>query len=274
MSRVFLGTLAAGLALSAGFTPVSAVDGGPLRLTARQRVASPSDPAASVETSMTREHDPRKTAIVVCDMWDDHWCKAAAGRCAELAKKAEPVLAAARARGVTVVHAPSDCMAFYNNHPARVRMLAVKPVEPPAPKDHPVPPLPIDDKAGGCDDDPPSPFSKSWTRQHPALTIDPDRDYVSDSGKEVYSLLREKGITTLVVMGVHTNMCVLNRTFAIKGMTRWGVDCLLVRDLTDAMYDPKKAPFVSHAKGTELVIEHIERHWCPSIEAKQLAGGK
>jgi hypothetical protein len=30
--------------------------------------------------------------------------------------------------------------------------------------------------------------------------------------------------------------------------------CLLIRDLTDAMYSPQDAPYVSHEQGTELVI--------------------
>src|SRR5262245_13621602 len=75
--------------------------------------------------------DPAKTAVVVCDMWDDHWCKSAAARCGELAKAADPVLKACRERGMTIVHAPSDCMDFYKDHPARKRMLAVKKTEPP-----------------------------------------------------------------------------------------------------------------------------------------------
>ena len=29
------------------------------------------------ETTVT--WSPSKTAIIVCDMWDDHWCKSAAG---------------------------------------------------------------------------------------------------------------------------------------------------------------------------------------------------
>jgi nicotinamidase-related amidase len=221
-----------------------------------------------------RRLDPATTAVVVCDMWDDHWCPSAAKRCGELAKQAEPVLAAARERGVTIIHAPSDCMKFYADHPARKRTLAVKRVETPKPLDLPSPPLPVDDSDGGCDDDPPPKTRKAWTRQHPAITIDPLQDYISDQGAEVYSILKEKGVTTLVVMGVHTNMCVLNRTFAIKQMRRWGVDTLLVRDLTDAMYNPKMRPFVTHARGTELIIEYIEAHWCPSITGQELAGGK
>ena len=71
-------------------------------------------------------------------------------------------------------------------------------------------------------------------------------------------------------MGVHTNMCVLNRTFAIKQMVRWGKNVLLVRDLTDAMYNPKMKPMVTHQQGTELIIEYIETHWCPTTTRAEL----
>jgi hypothetical protein len=55
-------------------------------------------------------------------------------------------------------------------------------------------------------------------------------------------------------MGVHTNMCVLGRPFGIRAMVKLGRKVVLVRDLTDAMYDPRQPPYVSHARGTELVI--------------------
>jgi hypothetical protein len=42
-----------------------------------------------------------------------------------------------------------------------------------------------------------------------------------------------------------------------------------VRDLTDAMYEPSSRPFVSHAAGTELVIQYIEQHWAPTITSAQ-----
>jgi hypothetical protein len=71
-------------------------------------------------------------------------------------------------------------------------------------------------------------------------------------------------------MGVHTNMCVLNRTFAIKQMTKWGERSILVRDLTDSMYNPRDRPFVAHDQGTELVIEHIEKYWAPTVLSSEL----
>ena len=67
-----------------------------------------------------------------------------------------------------------------------------------------------------------------------------------------------------------TDMCILNRTFAIKQMTKWGVKCILIRDLTDSMYDPDDAPHVTHQRGTEMVIEHIEKYWAPTITSPEL----
>ena len=164
--------------------------------------------------------DPAKTAVVVCDMWDDHWCKSASARCAELAKAADPVLKACRDKGMTIVHCPSDCMDFYKDHPARKRLLAMKKVDPPKGKDLPNPPLPVDDSDGGCDDEKPAKQFKAWTRQHAAIAINDDKDYITDSGSEVFSLMAEKKIDTLIVMGVHTNMCAEPR--AIKQMVKWG----------------------------------------------------
>jgi hypothetical protein len=69
---------------------------------------------------------------------------------------------------------------------------------------------------------------------------------------------------------VHTNMCILNRTFSIKQLVRWGIDVALIRDLTDTMYNPARPPYVSHDAGTRLVVEYIEKHWCPTVESAEV----
>jgi len=200
-------------------------------------------------------------------MWDKHWCRGATARVNLLVEKMAPFLDAARRRGIQIIHAPSETMAFYRDAPQRTRMLEIARVEPPAPLVLPDPPLPIDDKGGGCDT--PDKFYTAWTREHPGLRI-ADSDVISDNGAEVYSFLRSRDIRTLLVMGVHANMCILNRTFAIKKMTSWGIRTILVRDLTDAMYNPEDAPRVSHEEGTKLVIEYIEKYWSPSVTSGDL----
>jgi hypothetical protein len=110
---------------------------------------------------------------------------------------------------------------------------------------------------------------RTWTCEHAGLKIAPE-DYISDSGQEINNLLRLRGIETVFYTGVHANMCILNRTFAIKQMTKW-VRCILLRDLTDAMYDPQDAPHVSHQQGTELVVEYIEKYWSPTALSEELS---
>jgi nicotinamidase-related amidase len=216
------------------------------------------------------EHDfaTRQTAILICDMWDNHWCAGAAQRVVGLARRMDPVLEAGRAAGILIIHAPSDTMEFYKDYPQRRRMLDIPPVSPPAGLSLTSPALPIDDSDRGCDT-PGGTEHIVWKRENPLLSMKAE-DVVSDNGREIYSLLHQKGINTLLIMGVHANMCILNRTFAIKQMTNWGISCVLVRDLTDAMYNPKSRPYVSHAEGTELVIEYIERYWCPTTLSRDL----
>ncbi len=207
------------------------------------------------------------TAIVICDMWDKHWCSGASRRVDALAAQMNPVIEKARAAGVQIIHAPSETMDFYKDAPERLRMLALPKAETPAALGLTDPPLPIDDSDGGCDTS--DQFYKAWTRENAGLRIAP-QDVISDNGAEILSFLRSRGIDRLLIMGVHANMCILNRSFAIKQMTNWGEHCILVRDLTDAMYNPKARPFVPHAQGTELVIEHIEKYWAPTVLSEQL----
>jgi nicotinamidase-related amidase/type 1 glutamine amidotransferase len=227
------------------------------------------------------EWDPRETAIVVCDMWDAHTCPAASRRVAAMAPRMNDLLKSARARGVFIIHAPSDTMKFYEGHPGRRLAQAAPAAEPRVPLERwcrldadREGQLPIDDSDGGCDCE--TSWKKGdlypWTRQIATLEI-ADGDAITDSA-EAYNLLRQRGIKHLIVMGVHTNMCVLGRPFAIRQMVRQGIDVALVRDLTDTMYNPARAPFVNHHTGTDLVVEHIERHWCPTLVSGDFLDGK
>lgn len=213
------------------------------------------------EVTASRAVDLDKTAIIICDMWDKHWCRGATTRVGSLVTKMDPFLVKMRTKGMLIVHAPSETMDFYKESAQRKAIIAMPSVTPPPALDLKDPPIPVDSSDGGCDTD--DKFYKAWKREHPALTIGPN-DLISDNGQEIYNALKLRGIDTLLVMGVHTNMCILNRSFAIRQMTKWGIRCILVRDLTDAMYDPNDKPYVSHDAGTELVVQHIEKYWAPT----------
>lgn len=229
---------------------------------------------------------PDRTALVICDMWDDHWCKSAARRVAEMAGPLNATVKAARARGVFIIHAPSTCTAYYENTPQRQRAQSAKFSPTPVPlvtterwgtawcwtdpKHEAV--LPIDDSDMGCDCQPAKcEIRPPWKRQISAIEI-VGGDAITDHGQETWNLLAERGIDNVILCGVHLNMCVLGRPFAIRQMVRLGKNVALMRDMTDTMYNPERPPGVSHFEGTDLMIEHVEKYWCPSFTSSDITG--
>ena len=76
----------------------------------------------------------------------------------------------------------------------------------------------------------------------------------------------------MILTGVHTNMCVLGRPFGLRQMAKNGKHVVLMRDMTDTMYNPERAPHVSHFTGTDLIVAHIEKYVCPTITSGQILG--
>ena len=241
--------------------------------------------------------DAKATAVIVCDMWDLHHCKNAVGRVGEMAPRMNQLLNTARAEGALIIHAPSSCMDFYRDHPARKRAQDAPSaaVQPKAigswchwiDQAEESQGYPIDHSDGGEDDDPAEHAAwakhlakigrnpgSPWKRQVGLIEIDAGRDAISDSGIEIWNLLEARGIRNVLLVGVHTNMCVLGRPFGLRNMARNGKNVLLVRDLTDSMYNPARWPYVNHFRGTSLVVEHIEQRVCATTTSDQLLGGE
>lgn len=280
--RISLILLAFTLSVSAADTSLS--------LTLQSR--SPSGKTALVKEQWL----PSRTAIIVCDMWDLHHCKNAVTREGEMVPRFNEVLEKARKDGVLIIHAPSSCMKPYEGTPARERAKSAPaaarlpdkigewckqiPAEEQAV-------YPLDQTDGGEDDDlaehvawakeletkglnPKAP----WTKQIDTLRIDQQKDAISDNGVEIWNLLESKNIDNVILMGVHLNMCVSGRPFGLRQMAKNGKHVVLMRDMTDTMYNPARWPFVSHVRGTELFIQHVEKLICPTITSDQLIGGQ
>jgi nicotinamidase-related amidase len=256
----------------------------PLRLTLRSRVKV-AGKGEYVVQEQTVTWNPRKTAIIICDMWDAHWCKSAAARVAELAGPMNKVIQTARGRGVFVIHAPSSVTSFYNDTPQRKGAISAPFATAPVPLS--TSPrwgtawcwpdaareavLPIDDSDMGCDCPVKCRICSPWTRQTAAIEI-AEPDAITDNGQETWNLLAERGIEHVAICGVHLNMCVLGRPFGIRQMVRLGKQVALMRDMTDTMYNPDRPPGVSHLRGTELVVEHVEKYWCPTFLSSDITG--
>ena len=275
-SRFFRGIVPA---LFLAMNPLSHSADAPLQLTLRARTD-----AGVVEK--TAAWDPRKTALIICDMWDDHWCKSAARRVAEMAGPLNETVKTARARGVFIIHAPSSVTAFYKDTPQRQLAQSAPFSKTPVPlataerwgtawcwtdpKREAV--LPIDDSDMGCScAGEKCVIREAWTRQIATIEL-ASGDALTDNGQETWNLLAAHGIDHVILCGVHLNMCVLGRPFAIRQMVHLGRDVALMRDMTDTMYNPERPPGVDHFTGTDLVIGHVEKHWCPTFTSTDLTG--
>src|SRR5260370_2420234 len=114
-----------------------------LHLPVRSRVENHKGWAQWQPTTLQRDLPVSKTAILICDMWDNHWCTGAAQRVNELARRMNPVLEKARAAGIQVIHSPSEVMDFYKDAPQRLAILQVPKTDPPPALRLPVRPLPL-----------------------------------------------------------------------------------------------------------------------------------
>ncbi|MBM4003169.1 MAG: nicotinamidase [Planctomycetes bacterium] len=243
----------------------------------------------------TEKWDSAQTALIVCDVWDAHHCLNAVRRVAEMAPRMNLVLETARKKGCLIIHAPSSCMAPYEKHPARMRAKN-------APQASSLPEgisewcrqipaeeagqYPLDQTDGGEDDDPVEHLQwherlagmgrtprSPWRAQYDVIRID-EQDAISDSGVEIWNLLEQRQIRNVVLLGVHTNMCVLGRPFGLRQMAKNGKNVVLMRDMTDTMYNPERWPYVTHYVGTDRIVEHIEKYVCPTITSVDFVGGE
>lgn len=285
--------------LAVGLTPLTGFSqddtGKPLELTLQSQSETSAGSGRFHIKTRPEKWKPEETAIIVCDVWDLHHCLNAVRRLEEFAPRLNAVLKEARSRGVTIIHSPSDCMPAYEKHLARLNAkitpnakwiphdvkswCSVIPTEERAA-------YPIDQSDGG-EDDYPEEHAKwvahlkslgrnpgtPWKKQSDLIEIDPEKDFISDRGDEVWNVLESRNIRNVILTGVHLNMCVLGRPFGLRQMARNGKNVVLMRDMTDTMYNPDRWPFVDHHTGTDLVVSHVERFVCPTITSDQLIGG-
>ena len=224
MKLLLLLTLAATATLHAGEA---------LQFPARTRIVTPQGTEVRIAP---QQWEPAKTALIVCDFWDSHHCANAVKRVNEMAPRMAEIVKQARERGLLIIHAPSDCMQTYESHPARKRAM-----ETPRASNLPAgidkwmfwkddteqrTGYPIDASDGGSDDTPEEEAAwkeelkrqgrdtgHPWKGQHPAVSMDAERDLISDKGVEIWNALEARGIAQVLFAGVHTNMCVCGRPF-------------------------------------------------------------
>jgi nicotinamidase-related amidase/type 1 glutamine amidotransferase len=264
---------------STGLTVVRAAEGKVANNTVELNLQR-RDPTNGTLIMGKKQIDPAKTAIVVIDMWDRHWCRTYTARVGNLVPRMNQMLDAARRLGIQVVFAPSDVVEFYKNYPQRKAMLAIGD-RPPPPKTAFKPPAQPTGR-DCCECGPTQPCKTNsfgrWSRQHRKLKI-VEGDLIGNCNdqRELLNFCQDRNIDTLVYAGVASNMCVLNRQFGMNNIKQYVPKMMFISDLVQAItangLDPAaKTPDwnFTPAKGSAIIQRYIEKHIAPSFESRQL----
>lgn len=234
-----------------------------------------------------------ETAAIVIDMWDKHWCQGASKRVEELAPAMNEFLEFLRSKGIKkIIHCPTNVSQYYKASYARLqtKKYSNEPIVIPKLK---IPDIRnyIDPYTVQCDCETKCDRSqKPWTRENRAITIlgegtkaVDDYDLICDEsldgdktkGKEwfLFHALEELGIKNIFIMGVHTNMCMIYRNFAIKNLVALGkYNLVMLKDMTDGMLPREEKPYKNHFDALEDVFDFIRTNFCPTARSADISG--
>ncbi|MBX3747234.1 MAG: NPCBM/NEW2 domain-containing protein [Verrucomicrobiae bacterium] len=215
------------------------------------------------EAVLSRERvDPRRVGVIAVDVWNYHWCKTATLRVDAIVPRLNRALEAARELGMTVMLCPSDVVDNYAGFAQREAVLALPGTPVPKVMEVTCPPVP---DAGGCAcGRERCAGNYGWDGMHPGLRIG-EGDWMPDTQEEVYAICRKFGLTHLLYMGFHTQVCLLGKPMGLRAMKSAGLQCVLARDMTDAHpgYDPSRG--FTPDGNTGEVVSHFERYLAPTV---------
>ena len=172
--------------------------------------------------------DAAKIALILIDIWDNHWCPSIATQTNQLAKQVKALLPLIRNNGVLIIHSPSDCHKDYDpeNPQAPPEVIARRkafvespflkgvgvdpsttPVFPPklTPRYNRLDPL----KNKQCPEGDIN-IVANWKCQNWHIEIkDPDIVAFENESNRIFKFLEGRKIEHLVYAGTATNYCVL-----------------------------------------------------------------
>lgn len=207
--------------------------------------------------------EAKKTALIVVDLWDKHYCETYGAQVDGMARRLNPFLDLLHDTGVPVIFMNADV--FVNHkHEVGARLLSSysygfkKPEVVPTPRPDG---LPGWGSTCACLDKI-CPVENVWTRIHPGVA----RwvfDLVGDWQMHL-AFLKKNKIETVLYAGGATNICVLDtRDFSIWQTQACGYKTVLLEDLTEP-YLPG-----GHVRLPET-LEYYREHICPTVRSHDL----
>jgi len=236
---------------------------------------------SSSPEEIATEWSQNETAVIVVDLWDNHWCRSTLEQIRELVPRVEKFLTVVRNSGVLVIHAPTNVHDFYRRYLQRKRVIDMKETYLKDKKIKKVPsrkhyrpsesqPLYMG-KENGCLDVPTPAHKLVWKRQATGITIAKDDLILRNDRQELLGIVRSKKLTNLIYVGVAANSCILKRAIGLISMSEAGFgrnNLAICRDLTEVQYNPKQPPFVTSIEALNLQISFIEKLYASSLECR------
>ena len=131
-----------------------------------------------------------------------------------------PFLSMLRNNGVQVIFAPSTVSSFYADTINYKRVHQLKPLFQDkldwlnALKDEPR--LPI---GSGCEDKEQNFKEPIWMKQSKLIKIEKN-DLISENATDIINILMNKKIKLVLYAGVHSNICVISRSFGMRNLKK------------------------------------------------------
>lgn len=224
--------------------------------------------AQGAPSTSTKRIDPTKTAVFLIDAWHYHWCRTWRNRAGSLVPRINQSLDGARKLGMTLVFSPTNAMRDLNESPQRKNTLTLREWSLPKLADLPDP-YPSSIRWGMCEcglgDD--CHYTNNVNNQHPDIRMT-SADYIALTQQEAYNVLKKHNIQHIIYTGFATNMCMWGKPTGMKFMRQFGFDCMVARDVTEAITRYAEESF-NPTRGTLEVIEVIERDLGPTLSLER-----
>jgi hypothetical protein len=172
------------------------------------------DPQTGALTVESTAIDVSRLGVVVVDIWNWHWCKTAAARVNSFVPRMNGCLDILRAEGATIFVCPTDVVDAYVGLPQRERALDVELLPLPEPQSFACPDPP---NGPGCACLQRCRGNYGWNKMNPHFVLGED-DLMPNSRAALYTLAKQRDITHLLYMGVHTQVCLLGKDVGLRNM--------------------------------------------------------
>jgi nicotinamidase-related amidase len=224
-----------------------------------------------------------QSALVLVDCWAEHFIRSHEANSGRVMQEVLlPAVQAARAAGVTIIHAPSPT--YVQHYPqwlayAGDRELGLEP--PPAPDAWPPPEFRAREGEYAQFAKPQESKIREWTKDpsryriYEPLGPEPE-DFVVATGDQLHRLLKHRKLLHLFYAGFATNICVLYRDYGTRAMAQRGYNVVLLRDATVGIeaHDTLDGQWLTLAaiRSVEMMTGHTATA-ADFIEACRQAGG-